>query len=246
MSAARNFFRELLALGAQVERDDDRLILRAGRQPIPQFLVQRARAAKHELLALFDELDGLRPPTQNSPLPTSQKLVAVLGENDDESRRNADDLLRPPRGGLSGGLRSDSDPLAVFGDNLMEAENEDFCGIPENGAGHNRCVSDAIRAATPKTATPNEELAVLANGQDVWDTQGPPAPNTATLVCGEPSHAAAQQTAPAKRINKTSGSEQNAIGDTIISCTTCCECGLPISERLETWWGGERCHRGVR
>ena len=24
---------------------------------------------------------------------------------------------------------------------------------------------------------------------------------------------------------------------------TCCECGMPITERLETWWGGERCHR---
>jgi hypothetical protein len=23
----------------------------------------------------------------------------------------------------------------------------------------------------------------------------------------------------------------------------CCECGLPIDERLETWWGGERVHR---
>jgi hypothetical protein len=23
----------------------------------------------------------------------------------------------------------------------------------------------------------------------------------------------------------------------------CCECGLPITERLETWWGGERAHR---
>jgi len=22
----------------------------------------------------------------------------------------------------------------------------------------------------------------------------------------------------------------------------CCECGLAITERLETWWGGERCH----
>ena len=24
----------------------------------------------------------------------------------------------------------------------------------------------------------------------------------------------------------------------------CCECGRPIEEKLETWWGGERCHRG--
>ena len=23
----------------------------------------------------------------------------------------------------------------------------------------------------------------------------------------------------------------------------CCECGLPVTERLETWWGGERVHR---
>ena len=23
----------------------------------------------------------------------------------------------------------------------------------------------------------------------------------------------------------------------------CCDCALPIAERLETWWGSERCHR---
>jgi len=23
----------------------------------------------------------------------------------------------------------------------------------------------------------------------------------------------------------------------------CCECGLPIADELETWWGTERCHR---
>jgi hypothetical protein len=28
-----------------------------------------------------------------------------------------------------------------------------------------------------------------------------------------------------------------------ISYLVCCECGMPITERLETWWGGDRCHR---
>jgi hypothetical protein len=28
-----------------------------------------------------------------------------------------------------------------------------------------------------------------------------------------------------------------------IGSAVCCECGLPIGERLETWWGGERCHQ---
>jgi hypothetical protein len=28
-----------------------------------------------------------------------------------------------------------------------------------------------------------------------------------------------------------------------IDYPVCCECGLPIDERLETWWGGDRCHR---
>ena len=40
---ARSIVRELQALGARLERDGDLLMLRAGRHPIPQPLVERAR-----------------------------------------------------------------------------------------------------------------------------------------------------------------------------------------------------------
>src|SRR5215472_17232030 len=83
MSAARDIIRELQALGAHLERDGDRMTLRAGRQPIPQLLVQRARDAKRELLALFDEPTALSPPTKNRHFPTTKKTVAALGENHD-------------------------------------------------------------------------------------------------------------------------------------------------------------------
>jgi hypothetical protein len=104
LSAARNIVRELQALGARLVRDGDRLILRAGSRPIPQLLVQQARDAKRELLALLDQPAALRVPRQGAVFPTSPEPVAVLAKTCPESRENASDLLTPPVGGLSGGL----------------------------------------------------------------------------------------------------------------------------------------------
>jgi hypothetical protein len=47
----------LSALGARIERRGDKLILCAGGRPVPQPLVEQARAAKAELLRLFDVSD---------------------------------------------------------------------------------------------------------------------------------------------------------------------------------------------
>jgi hypothetical protein len=85
--AARNIIRELEAIGAHLVRNGDRLILRAGGRPIPQLLVQRARDAKRELLALLDERAAVRVPREDGLFPTTKKPVASLGESDPESRR---------------------------------------------------------------------------------------------------------------------------------------------------------------
>jgi hypothetical protein len=232
--------RELWALGARLERDGDRLILRAGSRPIPQPMVQQARNAKRELLTLLEPESLLRPSSQESHSPTSQKPVAVLAKPYPESRRNADDLLTPPVGGLSGGLRRNTDGLTVLGDPLMMPESEGLCGVCENGPESNLSVSDGVSREVPKTATPSQRLAVLGNDEDFCGAQDDSSPKTATPFCRDSlSHAVGQQNALDAESYETSGSA--TVGSTLDPI--CCECGLPITERPETFWGGERCHR---
>src|SRR5215469_94878 len=52
--AAESILADLSALGARIERRGARLVLCPGYGPVPQLLVERARAAKPELLALLD------------------------------------------------------------------------------------------------------------------------------------------------------------------------------------------------
>jgi hypothetical protein len=240
LSAARNIVRELQTLGARLVRDGDRLILRAGSRPIPQLLVQQARDAKRELLALFDQPAALRVPREDGLFPTTKKPVAVLGENDSESRGKAGGLLTPPVGGLSGGLRRDSVDLASLGGHGAEQESEGSRGVGGDGPKSNLRVSGGTVLEMPKTATSNETLAVLATGQDICGSQQPFPPKTATPSCRKgPEHAAAQQNATEAESYKTSGSATK--GSSLHS--TCCECGAPIAERLATSWGGRPCHR---
>jgi hypothetical protein len=51
MSTARNLLRDLALIGATIQPEGDRLILRAGAIPVPAGLVSRVRRAKAELLA---------------------------------------------------------------------------------------------------------------------------------------------------------------------------------------------------
>ena len=126
LSAAGNIIRELQALGAHLVRDGDRLILRAGSRPIPQLLVQRARDAKRELLALLDQHAALRMPREDGLFPTTKKPLASLGENDSESRGKAGGLLRMPAGTLSGTLRGRSGQLGILRRRRRGARNQGF------------------------------------------------------------------------------------------------------------------------
>jgi hypothetical protein len=51
MTMARNLLRDLALIGATIQPEGDRLILRAGAIPVPAGLVGRVRRAKAELLA---------------------------------------------------------------------------------------------------------------------------------------------------------------------------------------------------
>ena len=53
MTSANNILAELRAIGATIKPLGDRLLLRAGSQPVPATIIRRARLAKPELLALL-------------------------------------------------------------------------------------------------------------------------------------------------------------------------------------------------
>jgi len=256
---ARNIIRELQALGACVRRNGDRLILRAGSHPIPQSLVEQARDAKQDILALLGpggaltppSQNALTPPSQNSISPTTKNPVAVLGKFTPETRGNADGFLTPPVGGLSGGLSgglrsenrgglSEQEGLAALAEDASERESEEFRHFHTNEPTPNLSASAETEPETPKTATPNEVLAALAKAQESCDVQGVFSPKAAThsVVLGPPKTAKAPNPADAKSY-ETSGSATINYQPLPL----CCECGFPINEKLETWWGAERCHR---
>ena len=213
MTEARNIVRELQALGAHLKRHGDRLVLRAGNRPIPQPLVQQARDAKRDILALFDSVDTLRPISGYSVPLTSQKSVAVLAKSRPESRRNADDLLSPPVGGLSGGLSVGFDALAPLDDcatasdaSTRSPKREDPCGSRQDADKINHPVSGCVSVEAPKTATPTERLAVLANRKARRGFQPGPSNKTATQSCSEwLSDAAPQQNSLTIESCETSG-----------------------------------------
>jgi len=61
--SAQDVLRQLRALGAQIECQDGRLKLRAGKRAVPERLVEQARTVKSELILLLDnpELQKQRP-----------------------------------------------------------------------------------------------------------------------------------------------------------------------------------------
>jgi hypothetical protein len=52
-----------------------------------------------------------------------------------------------------------------------------------------------------------------------------------------------QDTAAAPSATSATNAKTPSNDNRTIDYPLCCECGLPIDERLETWWGSERVHR---
>jgi hypothetical protein len=52
-----------------------------------------------------------------------------------------------------------------------------------------------------------------------------------------------QDTAEATSATSTTNAKTPSNDIRITDYPMCCECGLPIDERIAAWWGGDRCHR---
>jgi hypothetical protein len=147
MSAAADVLKRLRALGARIESDGDRLILRAGKRPIPEPLVEEVRTAREGLLGLLApkaltsrhsvEDEHLRHQTG---LKAAENLVptkALMGEHLREHLREGDEHLRqdPQKSSVPG---ENSSPTAakaptkaitkaLMGEHLRRGE--DLCGF---------------------------------------------------------------------------------------------------------------------
>jgi hypothetical protein len=200
--SARNIIRELQALGARLERDGDRLILRAGSRLIPQLVVQQARDAKQELIALLDETAALSVPRREGPFPATKNPVASSEENCPESRRNSRGSLRMPVGTLSGILSGGPAAMASLDGDGSPAKSEDPCAPGE----YCHVSTSGRQADFAKDATLKTPLASLAKSHGFCGSAPPLGPKDATAFCREYlSHDAAQQNAARQEGRETVG-----------------------------------------
>jgi hypothetical protein len=196
---------KLRALGAQIESNGDRLILRAGNQPVPERLVAEVRAAKAELLTLLS--------------------VKVLTPR----RSGGDEHLRQKTGPNA------AENLAFYEDAHVEHLGEHL----REGREHLRRDDEHLRQNPQKSS-------VLSPDQHLCD-------DSATTKMLTPEHlhkgegfcgSAASETPKVLTSRRTpEGEHLRTPGNATTNGLLCCECRLPITGRLETWWGGERCHR---
>jgi hypothetical protein len=121
MSVARNLLEDLAGIGATIKPAGDRLILRAGRTPIPAALVGRVRAAKADLLATLAGGAGLPNPRSDEEKEPDRKLQHDrIGDRTIESRivewlNRHPALSQPGRCGWCGGVESSGAAVLPFG-----------------------------------------------------------------------------------------------------------------------------------
>jgi hypothetical protein len=93
VTAASAILARLAAIGARVERRGDRVVICAGRRPVPTALIEEARAAKAELSKMLitpsaEEVEHLRT-------ATGSKAAEMLASVEDAQMSTFDEHLRP-------------------------------------------------------------------------------------------------------------------------------------------------------
>jgi hypothetical protein len=165
MSAAPIIMEKLRALGAQIESNGDRLILRAGNQPVPELLVAEVRAAKAELLTLLTT-KVLTPRCSGGDEHLRQKTGPNAAENlafyEDAHSEHLGEHLREGREQLRGD-----------DEHLRQDPQKRSC----SAANHPVCDVSGITKMLTKVLTPEH----LRRGQDSCGFEGPETPKVLTL-----------------------------------------------------------------
>jgi hypothetical protein len=216
VTTAHNVLRDLRALGAHIECADGRLVMRAGDRPIPKRLVEEARSAKRELLAM---LDGSPPP----------KL-----------------LHQYSGGGLSVGTPENPSISAALAKTAKPDFPMAVLGNSDGGLSGNGGLSGddgGLRGQITKTATRKSTLAVLAKPQHSCGSGAPLETKTATTTeCIGRSPLQAAKIAPCS--GATVGSPDRCGERLAADPTRCGGCGEPVlgDDRFYEYEGGYRCH----
>src|SRR5215469_7744151 len=87
MSTPQVILQQLHDLGARIEYRESRLALRAGRRPVPELLVEQARAAKAELMMLLSAENAANTPKAFTTT-LDEHLREKTPKNAPESRGN--------------------------------------------------------------------------------------------------------------------------------------------------------------
>jgi hypothetical protein len=164
MSAAPTIMQKLRALGAQIESNGDRLILRAGNQPVPELLVAEVRAAKAELLTLLSA-KVLTPRCSGG----DEHLLQKTGPNAAENLAFYEDAHVEH---LGEHLREGREHLRRNSEHLRQDPQESLVLSPDQ----HLCDDSATTKMLTKVLTPEH----LRRGQDLSGLEGPETPKALT------------------------------------------------------------------
>jgi hypothetical protein len=156
MSAPQAILQQLHDLGARIEYREGRLALRAGRRPVPELLVEQARAAKAELMMLLSVEKAANTPKAFTTT-LDEHLREKTPKNAPESRGN---------------------PSSTEGAHHNEHLRRDF---PEDEHLREHLQQNPEGAQiTPRRCSSHEHLRA---GQHSCGVEAPPAPKVLTSSC---------------------------------------------------------------
>jgi hypothetical protein len=82
VNAARDILQQLSAVGARIERRDERLVICTGRRPVPPDLIAAARSAKPDLLTVLSAgAEGTHPAIEDAQQKEGEHLRCAEAEN---------------------------------------------------------------------------------------------------------------------------------------------------------------------
>ena len=165
MSAAPVIMQKLRALGARIETNGDRLILRAGKQPVTQSMVEEVRCAKGELLAfLCPKVLTFRHSGVDEHLPGQTELKAAenLASTEDAHSEHLGEHLR--EGGEH--LRGDDEHLR------QDPQKSSVLSPDQHLSDDSATTKMLTKALTPEH---------LRRGQDLCGFEAPETPKVLTL-----------------------------------------------------------------
>jgi hypothetical protein len=126
VSTAPAILARLTAMGARIECRGDRLVVRAGRRPVPVSLIEEARTAKAELSKALSAIEDAQPRDDEHLRPSRpQRGPETLACVEDAQMSTFDGHLRATEPAHGAEAAHPGDAMSIFDESL------DFRGFPK-------------------------------------------------------------------------------------------------------------------